>query len=341
MYMSPTFFLEMGLRSLACNPFFNPAGVALQEGESDFRLLDKRDGLVVTLGPNASIFDRPGRSVCRAPGTKTIPRQCPHPLPKRSKIMREISIFLRILCGGGDVRLNQIASLSEQREILLTAGEGNVAEKIDLAELARDGAPPLLFLQPAYLCSSANVRIRSVACDPSTISWARAPYVYKAGFSPEFGASAILCLSGRTMVWCERLAPGESRDFALGNVIAATANIDSTLRPTSKHHPETGRLAEAGARLENDAIVVQAGDGATRSLRDGVRDFFRAARILFESIRAREGFFLCEMTNRSDKTAYVFVQLNRNGFYGGSGLVGFVIRFISAFFRYSHLSLGR
>jgi hypothetical protein len=337
--MSPTFFLEMGLRSLARNPFFNPTGVALQEGESDFRLLDKREGLVVTLGPNASIFDRPGRSVCRAPGTKTNPRQCPHPLPKRSKIMREISIFLRILCGGGDVRLNQIVTLAEQRELLLTAGEGNVAEKIDLAELARDGAPPLLFLQPAYLCSSANVIIRSVACDPSMIGWARAPYVYKAGFPPEFGASAILCLSGRTMVWCERLSPGESRDFALGNVIASTTNIVSTLRPTSKSHPEDGRLEDAARPFEDD-VAMQADDGAPQPLRDRVRDSFCAARILFESIRAREGFFLCEMTNRSDKPAYVFVQLNKNGFYGGSGLVGVVIRLVSAFFRYSHLSIG-
>ncbi|MEK4031492.1 hypothetical protein WOA01_00005 [Methylocystis sp. IM2] len=234
--------------------------------------MDKRDGAVVTLGPNASIFDRPGRSVCRSPGTKTIPRQCPHPLSKRSKIMREISIFLRILCGGGDVRLNQIATLGEQQEILLTAGEGNVAEKINLAEFAREGAPPLLFLQPAYLCSSANVTISSVPCDASIMSWARAPYVYIAGFPPEFGASAILCLSGRTMVWCERLAPGESRDFALGNVIAATANVVSVLRPTSKRHPEDGRLETAGRPSEAD--IPLAGDDGPRSLRDRAKGFF-------------------------------------------------------------------
>ncbi len=192
MYMSPTFFFDAGLRSLMRNPFFNPTRPILLEGESDFRLLDGREGLVVTLAPNASIFDRPGRSVCRWPGMKTLPRQNPHPPPRQSRLMRELSIFLHMLCGGGDVLLNRITTQGEQRDILLTAGEGNVVEKVDLAELARDGAPPLLFLQPAYLCSSANVVIQSVPCDASVMSWARAFYVYVAGFPREFGASAIL-----------------------------------------------------------------------------------------------------------------------------------------------------
>lgn len=339
MYLSPTFFFDVGLQSFMRNPFFHPTRLALRQGESDFRLLDGREGLVVTLGPDTSIFDRPGRSVCRWPGTRTTPRQCPHPLPSRSRIMRECSTFLQIFCGGGDVHLNRITALDEQREILLTAGDGNVVEKIDLADLAREGAPPLLFLQPAYLCSSANVVIQSVPCDASIMSWARAPYVYVARCAPEFGASATLCLAGRTMVWCERLAPGESRDFALGNVIAATTNVVSGLRPTSQRHPEDGRQEVARPQLASETSL-NAEAVATRSFSDRMRDFFRASKILFESIRAREGFFLCEMTNRSDRPAYVFVQLNKNGFYGGSGLIGAAIRLASAFFRVSHLSLG-
>lgn len=337
MYMSPAFFFDLGLRSLLRNPFFNPTRLVLEEGESDFRPLERREGLVVTLGPNTSIFDRPGRSVCRWPGTKTIPRQSPHPTQRRSRLMREVSIFLQIFCGGGDVLLNRIMTLGEQREILLTAGEGNVVEKIDLMDFAREGAAPLLFLQSAYLCSSANVVIQSVPCDASTMSWARAPYVYIAYF-PEFGASAVLCLSGRTMVWCERLAPGESRDFALGNVIAATTNVISTLRPTSKCHPEDG--VQEVATLANGTAEYCVDDLRMRPDGSRIANFFRAWKILFESMRAREGFFLCEMTNRSDKPAYVFVQLNKSGFYGGSGLVGFAVKLVSAFFRLSHLSMG-
>ena len=40
--------------------------------------------------------------------------------------MNEFNTFMRILCGGGDVKFNMIKTLAKQREILLTAGAGNV-----------------------------------------------------------------------------------------------------------------------------------------------------------------------------------------------------------------------
>lgn len=331
MYLSPTYFIDLGLRSIARNPFFTSSRLSLQEGESDFRLLEGQEGLVVTLGPNASFFDRPNRSVCRWPGTKTIARQSPHPKAGRSWLANEFGAFLHIFCGGGDVRMNRIETLAGQREILLSAGDGNVVEKIDLTDLGRDGAPALKFLQPAYLCSSANVVIRSVPCDASTMSWARAPYVYKTSALNDLSDPAVLCLAGRTMVWCERLQPGESRDFALGNVIAATVNIASKLRPTSQCHPDD---AEVVAFDGEDAGEETKGKGA---IRERIREFAAASKILLDSMRAREGFLVCEMSNCSDKPAYVYAQLNKGGFYGGSGFVGFVIKIVSAFFRFSHL----
>jgi hypothetical protein len=64
-----------------------------------------------------------------------------------------------------------------------------------------------------------------------------------------------------------------------------------------------------------------------------------ATKILFESIRAREGFFMSEVTNESDAPAHVFIQLNKSDFYGGSGLVGIMIKLVSNIFRMSRLSL--
>ena len=150
---------------------------------------------------------------------------------------------MRILCGGGDVKFNMIKTLAKQREILLTAGAGNVVETIDLTELEKEGAPPLQFLQTAYLCSSTNLVIHSVPCDASAMSWSRAPYAYRTHPLKSFSKPAIVCLSGRTMVWCERMEPGESRDFALGNVIAVTINVASKLRPTSQCHPDDYKAA--------------------------------------------------------------------------------------------------
>lgn len=342
MYMYPRYLFEIGLRSLKHNPFLNAARLDLQKGESNFRVLEGREGVVVTLGPDTSFFDRPNRSVCRWPGTITIPRQSPHPLPNRSRLMEEFHIFVRILCGGGDVQFNRVTAVSGQRKILLTAGEGNVVEKIDLTELAKEGAPPLMFLQPMYLCSSANVIIRTLPCGPSIMSWARAPFVYLATAPRDLSKPAILCVSGRTMLWCERLQPGESRDFALGNVIAATANLSSSLRPTGKRHPYdhgfclSGRSHAGG----NGKIFSSRCDLDKCSWRAQLRGFAMASKILLESIRTREGFVVCELTNHSDQPAYVFIQLNKSAFYGGSGLVGLVIKFVAAFFRWTHFSMG-
>jgi hypothetical protein len=325
------------------DPFYNMTRLALVEGESDFHPLEGGEGVVVTLGPNTAFFDRPGRSVARLPGTKNIVRQTPHPLPERSFIENEFNTFLLIFCGGGDVKFNMIKTLGRQREVLLTAGDGNVVEKIDLADMARSGAPPLQFLQPAYLCSSANATIRSVACDASTMSWSRAPYVYETGELENPDTPVILCLSGRTMVWVERLEPGESQDFALGNVIAATVNLHSKLRPTSQCHPDDYRAAifDAKRLSAHEELPTSATALGKRSVAGEIREFGKATKILFDSMRAREGFFVCELTNHSEKPGFVYVQLNKSGFYGGSGLVGVAIKFLSAFFRWTHFSLGR
>lgn len=325
------------------DPFFNMTRLSLEEGESDFHPLEGREGIVVTLGPNTSFFDRPGRSVCRWPGTKNVLRQSPHPIPQHSWIMNEFSTFMRILCGGGDVKLNMIKTLTKQREILLTAGDGNVVEKIDLADLAKEGAPPLRFLQTAYLCSSTNVVMRSVPCDASAMSWSRAPYAYRTYPLKTLSKPAILCLSGRTMVWCERLEPGESRDFALGNVIAVTTNVDSKLRPTSQCHPDDYKAAiiEKGKSTEGKALPRSKRATGRNAIRVRLREFAAATKILLNSVRAREGFFVCELTNHSDKPAFVYIQLNKSGFYGGTGFVGVAIKILSSFFRLSHLSLGR
>ena len=136
-------------------------------------------------------------------------------------------------------RKNQIPSRrsTSSERFLLTAGDGNVVEKIDLSELAKEGAPPLQFLQPAYLCSCSRASFRSVFCDASAMSWARAPFAYRTYALKDVFKPAILCLSGRTNVWRERLEPGESRDFALGNVIAVTVNIVAKLRPRNQILP--------------------------------------------------------------------------------------------------------
>ena len=66
---------------------------------------------------------------------------------------------MRVMFGGGDVKLSMIKTLDKQREILLTAGDGAVVEKLDLTELAREGAPPCNFCSRPF---SARARSRGL-----------------------------------------------------------------------------------------------------------------------------------------------------------------------------------
>jgi hypothetical protein len=319
------------------------ASHTLAIGDSMFCALDRREGVAVTLGPYAHFFDRPGRSVCKWDGARTVPRQSPHPIPQRSRIMREIAILARLLFGGGDVKVNMIAAQNEPIEVLLTAGAGNVVETIDLGRLAREDAPPLLFLQPAYLCSSSNTSFRSVLSDASTVSWSRAPYVYMTYRIKDFRKPAILCLSGRTTVWRERLDPGQTRDFALGNIIAVTSNVASMLKPSNQYRVDAFRLVSLRTPQtggDEDAWRISFAAMSREDLSRLFREARAMLKTLFESIRAREGFLVCGLRNDSDRPAYVYVQLNKSDFYGGSGLVGFAVRLASVFFRSSNFLSG-
>jgi hypothetical protein len=79
------------------HPFFNLTHLVLRKGESDFHAQHQARGLVATLGPNAAIFARPGTTVSRGPGAKTLARQTPHRIPKRGWFGDELigHIFVR------------------------------------------------------------------------------------------------------------------------------------------------------------------------------------------------------------------------------------------------------
>ena len=65
-----------------------------------------------------------------------------------------------------------------------------------------------------------------------------------------------------------------------------------------------------------------------------------SARAFLESLRACEGFLVCETTHHSRSPAFISIQLKPSDLHGGSGLIGLAIRLLSAFFRLSHLALG-
>ena len=254
------------------HPFFNLTHLVLRRGESDFALQEPAQGLVVTLGPDTAVFARPGATVSRWPGAKILVRQTPHPTPKRGWLAREIDTFKRVTLGGGDVKLSMIKTLGKQRETLLSAGDGAVAEKLDLSEYAREGAPPLLLLQPSLSLQQRNDKPDLHRLRRVTMSWARALYVTAPSRLKICRARRSCALRDEPWVWSERLEPGDSRDFALGNVIAATVNVSSRLRPTSQCHPDDFRAEIVG----EDALARRARPSRRRAC--GLRRAFSWSR---------------------------------------------------------------
>lgn len=324
------------------HPFFNMTRLSLAKGEADFHVLEGREGVIVTIGPDTTIFDRPGRSVSRWSGIINLWNRSPHEIQNRNFIANELNFLSRILWGGGDVKFNMIQSKGKQREILLTAGDGNVVEKIDLTELSKQKVPGLLFLQPAYLCSSEMVEIKARFCDPSTMSWARAPYVYIARQRKKSTENAILCVSGRTMVWSEKLDPGERRIIALGNVIAVSENLTCSLQPTNQDDANDEFESKKIDADDTAYVKIMADGNELRASvkRQKVRDFGSSLRILINSMRAREGVLACVLINKSNCPGLVYTQLNKTSLYGGSGFIGVFIRILSSFFRWGSIATG-
>jgi hypothetical protein len=84
-----------------------------------------------------------------------------------------------------------------------------------------------------------------------------------------------------------------------------TTNAASKLRPTSQCHPDDYKVAiiEEGDSKEGKGLSVSKKVEGRNAIKEQLREFAAASKILFESVRAREGFFVCELTNHSDKPA--------------------------------------
>ena len=114
------------------------------------------------------------------------------------------------------------------------------------------------------------------------------------------------------------------------------------LKPSNQYWVDEFRfpIYRAFDAAEEDSRQISFSSFARKDVRRIFREARAAARTFLELIRAREGFFVCEVMNASDKPAYVYVQLNKGDFYGGSGLLGFAVKIASVFLRSPNFLAG-
>jgi len=125
-------------------------------------------------------------------------------------------------------------------------------------------------------------------------------------------------------------------------VIAATLNLTSRLRPTSQCHPDDYKaIVYKGEGANDGERAAMAREARERGvIAPRLRGWAPPPKPCSTPMRAREGFLVCEMTNHSNRPAFVYVQLNRGGFLRRHGTDRPDDRLFSAFFRVSHLTMG-
>jgi uncharacterized protein (AIM24 family) len=316
-----------------------PTHLAL--GKCAFDNLEDDAGVTVTLDGPTAINYSPGLFFMGSPHTEAAYWQCPHPRPPRRWLDRLKSRWLRLLCGGGDFLVHSIQSHGNQgcpETVTLRAGLNKRICRIDLAAL--EGRPRLWFLHKSYVCSSANVVIRSVRCKGSHGVVARSFYVLEAHAPERSKGPAILCLAGLAKVIRIKLRPGEGLRVNQGHVLGATDNIDHLSEPIAISHISESSFSKAfqlrrRLRQEHDlpSDDAAAGAAARPPLRERLKRAFHGSRILWNSLRTGEGLYVYSLRNNSEELGQVFLQVERPLIPESPGLIGWAIYGLSSLAR--------
>jgi hypothetical protein len=322
-----------------------PTHLAL--GKCEFESLEDDAGVTVTLDGPAAINYSPGLFFMGSPHIEAAYWQCPHPQPPRRWLDRQRSRWLRALCGGGEFLVHTIQSHGNQgapEAVTLRAGLNKRVCRIDLAAL--EGRPRLWFLHKSYVCSAANVVIRSVRCKGSHGMVARSFYVLEAHVPERSKGAGILCLAGMAKVIRIRLQSGEGLRVNQGHVLGATDNIDHLSEPIATSHISESSFSQAfrlrrlrrkqRALHENDAPAAP----SKRPLRERLRLALNASRILWDSLRTGEGLYAYSLRNNSEHPGYVFLQVERPLIPESPGLIGWAVYGLSSLARIPALLRG-
>jgi len=316
-----------------------PTHLAL--GKCAFEGVEDDAGVTVTLDGPTAINYSPGLFFMGSPHTEAAYWECPHPRPPQPWFDRQRSRWLRLLCGGGDFLVHTIQSHGNQggpETVTLRAGLNKRVCRIDLAAL--EGRPRLWFLHKSYVCSSANVVIRSVRCEGSHGVVARSFYVLEAHVPERSKAPGVLCLAGLAKVIRIKLRPGEGLRVNQGHVLGATANIDYLSEPIATSHISESSFSKAfqlrrQRRKEremppDDAVAAAA---PRLPLSERLRRVLYGSRILWRSLRTGEGLYVYSLRNNSDEPGYVFLQVERPLIPESPGLIGWAVYGLSSLAR--------
>jgi hypothetical protein len=300
----------------------------LEPGVCTFAATPDDSGVVVKFDDDRTSFFHYARGLFSY-GSKhieIIPGQCTHPQPLRTGWQKATEKISRWSIGGGDVFVQKIESRGAypNQEAHLRAGVNR-----DVIQIPLDVTGDIWFLHISYVCSSGNVGIRTYGCNKEIMPVARAFRVLKTYQQPHTNGPRILFLAGLTGVESRELKPGDGLRVNQGHIIGASATLklEFICEPIIESH-----ASEAGFRgiyEKRDERRKNRKQAQGINFRRRICHAWKRAKVLVNSIRSGEGLYLYDVYNRSDHTAYIFLQENRPLVPESPGLVGLCIRYFA------------
>jgi hypothetical protein len=313
--------------SAATHAGFDHAPVHLAASTCRFEPLADRQGVHVTLDGPATFNYVAGIFYHSSPHVETLFWQCAHSCPPRRLLPRLRNRALRMACGGGDVLVHTIRSYGNFHDraetVTLRAGLNRRVYEHPITK-----GLGVWFLHKSYICSSADVEIRSVRCNLSRAAAARSLYVLQAKLQSKSKGPGVLYLSGMTDVECIELRPGEGIRINQGHVIGATANLDYICEPiTTAHVTERGFLQvfklKQRKRKQRQAMArTQPGFYVQLSRA------WHHVKVLTDSVLTAEGLYSYSVRNNSPEPACLLLQLDRPFVPDSPGVLGLIVRYV-------------
>lgn len=308
-------------------PGLDHAPVHLAAGECRFRELPNDRGVEITLDGPAACHYAPGLFYRSSPHVEILFWQSPHPRPPRRPLQRWVRRTMRLLCGGGDVLVHMMRS------------HGNWHDKPEVATLrvgttrkvwrvAMQPEQPVWFLHKSYVCSSAEVEIRTHRCGATRAAVARSLYVLEARLAPRC-RSGTLYLGGYSGIECVSLQPGEGVRINQGHVIGISGTLDHMCEPvTTAHISERGFLQQFKLhrmkRKQRHAALAKGPAAGSR-----LHQLWRYLRTLYRSVLTAEGLYVYSVRNNSGAPAQIYLQVDCPFVPDSPGLLGLLLRYIA------------
>ena len=308
--------------------------IPLHEGRVDFEVGKAKDFVRATFDGAASFDYAVGHYFFSSAHVFGKVRQKTHHRPYRKRQQKFFEFAARVMCGGGDVFLNQLISRGNQGEQLEFAVlKTTMNKQVEIVDLAYDDVMHLT--HGAYLASH-KVKVEAEFCNLSHSSLSRFPtaLVLRPDNRHDGKESRQVAVTGAGSVYIMMLPPGGSLRINQGQFmgyIAKKEDIGSlqcvTMPIAARFQSDHSIQAVFEARdHRRKALELASASDKLARVWSMSRRLNNMARITINSLQSGEGLYVYLVRNNGDKPITILQQSQPPFFPDGPGVVGLAMR---------------